>query len=340
MVERFLLDRVDAKAARAAVAEQLDTPCLRATHEAQASLPITQLAGSRAHVALHTAVVQRVPVARVDDRAFRRPYLQALRRLAHARNCAPVRADQYSCSMRGATAAHRSRRPAVAGVFYPRDPQTLRTVLAEFLAQAIGRRAASNVPDPARRGRASMPKALIAPHAGYVYSGPIAASAYSALGDAAHAIERVVLIGPSHYVPFSGLAVQLPFLQVLLGDFRVLPIAAGAATAREVAAALQCVWGNEETLIVVSSDLSHYLEYAVARSADASTAQSILNCSTELGGEQACGCVGINGLMDVARARELEVRLLDLRNSGDTTEDRARVVGYGAFALYEPHVMG
>jgi len=109
-------------------------------------------------------------------------------------------------------------------------------------------------------------------------------------------------------------------------------------SAREVAAALECVWGNEETLIVVSSDLSHYLEYAAARSVDASTAQSILNCSTELGGEQACGCVGINGLMHVARERELEVRLLDLRNSGDTTVERSRVVGYGAFALYEPRV--
>ena len=224
-----------------------------------------------------------------------------------------------------------------------------------------------------------MPKALIAPHAGYVYSGPIAASAYSALGCAAHGIERVVLIGPSHFLPFSGLAVsraeafetplgtvpvddaarrdfvrvphvvtadaphahehslevQLPFLQVLLDEFQVLPIAAGDATAGEVAAALECVWGNEETLIVVSSDLSHYLEYAAARSADASTAQSILDCSTELGGEHACGCVGINGLMHVARERELEVRLLDLRNSGDTAADRARVVGYGAFALYE-----
>jgi len=134
------------------------------------------------------------------------------------------------------------------------------------------------------------------------------------------------------------LEVQLPFLQVLLGEFRVLPIAAGDATAREVAAALECVWGNEETLIVVSSDLSHYLEYAAARSVDASTAQSILNCSTELGGEQACGCVGINGLMHIARERELEVRLLDLRNSGDTTVERSRVVGYGAFALYEPRV--
>ena len=126
--------------------------------------------------------------------------------------------------------------------------------------------------------------------------------------------------------------------QVLLDEFQVLPIAAGDATAGEVAAALECVWGNEETLIVVSSDLSHYLEYAAARSVDASTAQSILNCSTELGGEQACGCVGINGLMHVARERELEVRLLDLRNSGDTAAELARVVGYGAFALYEARV--
>ena len=284
--------------------------------------------------------------------------------------------------MRSASEVHGIRRPAVAGVFYPRDPQTLRTVLAACLAKAIRPQATPNAADAARAARAAMPKALIAPHAGYSYSGPIAASAYSALGDTAHGIERVVLFGPSHFVPFSGLAVsratafetplgavavddaarrdvlrvpqvvaadaphahehslevQLPFLQTLLGEFRALPIAAGYATAREVAAALECVWGNEETLIVVSSDLSHYLEYAAARSVDASTAQSILNCSTELGGEQACGCVGINGLMHVARERELEVRLLDLRNSGDTTVERSRVVGYGAFALYEPRV--
>jgi Memo-like protein len=106
------------------------------------------------------------------------------------------------------------------------------------------------------------------------------------------------------------LEVPLPFLQALLDEFQVLAIAAGDATAREVAAALEYVLGNEETLIVVSSDLSHYLEYAAARSVDASTAQSILNCSTELGGGQACGCVGINGLMHVAREREFEVRLL------------------------------
>ena len=283
--------------------------------------------------------------------------------------------------MRGAIEVPRIRRPVVAGFFYPQDPQALRTAIADYLAEANRPQAAPNAAR-AHPVCASTPKALIAPHAGYVYSGPIAASAYSALGCAAHGIERVVLIGPSHFLPFSGLAVsraeafetplgavpvddaarrdvlhvphvvtadaphahehslevQLPFLQVLLDEFQVLPIATGDATAREVAAALQCVWGNEETLIVVSSDLSHYLEYAAARSVDASTAQSILNCSTELGGEQACGCVGINGLMDVARERELEVRQLDLRNSGDTAAERTRVVGYGAFALYEARV--
>jgi AmmeMemoRadiSam system protein B len=284
--------------------------------------------------------------------------------------------------MHGAIEVSRIRRPAVAGHFYPQDPQALRTAIADCLAQANRPQPAPNAARSARPVCASIPKALIAPHAGYVYSGPIAASAYSALGRAAHGIERVVLIGPSHFLPFSGLAVsraeafetplgavpvddaarrdvlraphvvaadaphahehslevQLPFLQVLLDEFQVLPIAAGDATAREVAAALECVWGNEETLIVVSSDLSHYLEYTAARSVDASTAQSILNCSTELSGEQACGCVGINGLMHVARERELEVRLLDLRNSGDTAAERARVVGYGAFALYEAPV--
>jgi AmmeMemoRadiSam system protein B len=135
------------------------------------------------------------------------------------------------------------------------------------------------------------------------------------------------------------LEVQLPFLQVLLGEFRMLPIATGEATVREVAMALEHVWGGEETLVVVSSDLSHYLRYDAARSVDAATAQAILTRSTELDGEQACGCIGINGLMQLAAERALEVRLLDLRNSGDTTAERSRVVGYGAFALYETHAL-
>jgi AmmeMemoRadiSam system protein B len=268
------------------------------------------------------------------------------------------------------------RRPAVAGLFYPHSPQKLRALLDNCSARAVRPEAPQRAVHPACT---STLKALIAPHAGYVYSGPIAASAYGALGEGAHQIERVVLIGPSHFEGFAGLAVpraaafetplgvvpidnalrrevlrlphvvatdlpherehslevQLPFLQVLLGEFRVLPIVTGEATVQEVATVLKHVWGHDETLIVVSSDLSHYLRYDAARGVDAATAEAILACSTELDGGQACGCTGINGLMQIATERALEVRLLDLRNSGDTTAERSRVVGYGAFALYE-----
>jgi len=284
--------------------------------------------------------------------------------------------------MRDATHVPSMRPPAVAGLFYPQNPQTLRAVVDDCLVQAVRPDRVPNAAGGALPVRASQPKALIVPHAGYVYSGPVAASAYSVLRDAAHRIDRVVLIGPSHFVRFSGLAVsqadgfetplgavpideaarrkvlrvphvvpadaphahehslevQLPFLQVVLGEFQVLPIAAGDATARDVAAALESVWGDENTLIVVSSDLSHYLAYAAARRVDAATTRAILDRSTGLDAEQACGYVGINGLMQVARDRGLEVRWLDLRNSGDTAGERSRVVGYGAFALDETHV--
>lgn len=253
-------------------------------------------------------------------------------------------------------------------------------MLSGCLGEAAGPQPTQDVPEEEGRGFSRRPKALICPHAGYRYSGPIAASAYRALGEAAQRIERVVILGPSHFVPFAGLAVpradafatplgavaideparcmilrvphvmradapharehslelQVPFLQLLLGDFRVLPIAVGEATAPQVAAVLECLWGGEDTLIVVSSDLSHYLDYAAARRVDRETAQAILDYSTVLGSAQACGCVGINGLMYVARRRRLDVGLLDLRNSGDTSAGRTSVVGYGAFALYEP----
>ena len=273
----------------------------------------------------------------------------------------------------------RVRPAAVAGSFYPRDPETLRSTVEECLAQACCVTPPSHTAAHAVATPSARPKALICPHAGYIYSGPIAGSAYGALGDALEGIERVVLLGPSHFVPFSGLAlpraeafqtplglvpvdsdarrellrvphvvsadaphasehsleVQLPFLQVLLGEVPVLPIAAGDATPPEVAAALERVWGGEETLVVISSDLSHYLDYARARSVDAATAQAILGHSTELDGDQACGYVGVNGLLWAGQLRHMRVRLLDLRNSGDTQPDRSRVVGYGAFALYE-----
>jgi MEMO1 family protein len=280
--------------------------------------------------------------------------------------------------VRGAIQILDVRPAAVAGLFYPQEAAALRSAVRDCLAQAAWQVAArsSAAQTPAGRPR---PKALISPHAGYVYSGPVAGSAYGALTAGTQRIERVVVIGPSHFVPFAGLAVtratafetplgsvpvddaarrevlrlpgvtaadapharehslevQLPFLQELLGEFRLLPLAVGDAMPQEVAAALDCLWGDEDTLIIVSSDLSHYLEYGAARRIDAATAQAIMSYSTDLGGAQACGCVGINGLMYAARQRRLIVELLDLRNSGDTSPERSRVVGYGAFALYE-----
>jgi MEMO1 family protein len=284
--------------------------------------------------------------------------------------------------MRDATPTGRVRPPAVAGSFYPQDPRALRSMVVDCLAQARDSQGVRHTAAQPGRRPSSRPKAVIAPHAGYIYSGPIAGSAYAAVSDALEGIERVVLLGPSHFVPFAGLAlpraeafqtplglvpvdgearrellgvshvvtgdapharehsleVQLPFLQVLLGEVPVLPIAAGEATAPQVAAVLERVWGGEETLIIVSSDLSHYLDYATARAVDTATAESILASSAELDAEQACGYVAVNGLLYAARRLHLGVRLLDLRNSGDTQPDRTRVVGYGAFALYEGQV--
>jgi AmmeMemoRadiSam system protein B len=219
---------------------------------------------------------------------------------------------------------------------------------------------------------------LIVPHAGYVYSGPVAASAFRSLVGLAGTIERVVLAGPTHRVPVPGIAVpevaafdtplgrvpvdtatvsrllslphvyatnlphrmehslevQLPFLQVTLEQFALVPLAVGDAPAATVAAVLEACWGGPETLVVVSTDLSHYRDYEGARRADTETAQAILGRQQDFRDEQACGCRVLNGLMRVARDRDLRVQELDLRNSGDTSGDRSRVVGYGAFALY------
>jgi len=244
------------------------------------------------------------------------------------------------------------RAPAVAGSFYPADPSQLRETVARLLASAA-------------YGRP--PKALIAPHAGYVYSGPVAASAFRRVEDAP--ISRVVLLGPSHLGPLRGLAlpgaaamrtplgdvpieevslphdrrahaeehsleVELPFLQVALRSFTVVPLAVGDATPDEVAGVLEQLWGGGETLIVVSSDLSHYLSYAEAQRADAASAKEILALG-RLTPHDACGAVPVNGLLFASRRRGLRPELIDLRNSGDTAGDKRRVVGYGAFAFYE-----
>lgn len=258
-----------------------------------------------------------------------------------------------------------SARPAaVAGLFYPGEPAELGATVDGMLARA------GNPSGPP-------PKALIVPHAGYVYSGPIAATAYRQLAGIADRITRVVLIGPAHRVALNGMAfpsvdgfsvpcgevrldraaidaalalpgtcvsdaahaqehcleVHLPFLQAVLGEFDLVPIVVGRCAASDVARVLEALWGGEETLIVVSSDLSHYHSYADARAIDAHTTARILARSTDLTGEEACGAYAINGLMVLARELGLSVRALDVRNSGDTAGDRRQVVGYGAYAL-------
>lgn len=266
------------------------------------------------------------------------------------------------------------RRPAVAGLFYPGSERELRSTVESLLREAV--------PDPgpvATAPKAPKAKAIIAPHAGYVYSGPIAASAFQALAAAGAALRRIVVLGPAHRVAVRGLAlpgadafatplgeiavdteaaeavsrlpqvstfpeahgpehsleVEMPFLQVLFPDARVLPVVVGDAGEDEVAEVLDLVWGGPDTAIVISSDLSHYLPYDVARRVDHETADEILALEGPLHSRQACGARPINGLLAVARRRGLMPRLLDLRSSGDTAGDRGRVVGYGAFAFAE-----
>jgi AmmeMemoRadiSam system protein B len=261
-----------------------------------------------------------------------------------------------------------TRPPAVAGFFYPASAAELQRDVQTFLAEA---RPITSTE--------SAPKVLIAPHAGYVYSGPIAASAYARIAGAADSIERVVLLGPAHRVHVDGMAlpaagqfqtplgnididqgavaavqqlpqvvisdeahaqehsleVHLPFLQQLLGSFKLVPFAVGSASPQQVAEVLELLWGGNETLIVISSDLSHYLPYPRACATDEFTAETILQLQPILDHHQACGATPINGLLLAAQARGLEPRLLDLRNSGDTAGDKSRVVGYASFAFHE-----
>ena len=257
------------------------------------------------------------------------------------------------------------RAPAVAGLFYPADPRQLAHDVQQLL----------NAAHPP----ALTPKALIVPHAGYIYSGPIAATAYATLQPIAAHIRRVVLLGPTHRVAVRGLAlpgaeafdtplgrvmldaeaarsiahlpqvtvsaqahalehsleVQLPFLQSVLPEFTLLPLAVGMATPEEVAEVLETLWGGEETLIVISSDLSHFLPYATAQRVDNGTVQAILKLRQPIDHEQACGGTPINGMIVAAQHHHLTPHLLDLRNSGDTAGSHDQVVGYAALAFTE-----
>jgi hypothetical protein len=260
------------------------------------------------------------------------------------------------------------RPAAVAGAFYPGNPAQLAAEVAELLDGV-----------ESLEPKFCFPKALIVPHAGYVYSGPVAARAYDELAAARGIVKRVVLLGPTHYVAGRGLAlptsevfetplgripldleavrsladlpqvvrsepahaqehsleVQLPFLQQVLGDFALVPLAAGAATTEEVAQVLERLWGGPETLIVISTDLSHYHAYDEAKRIDGATLERILGLGTDINHDEACGATGLNGFLRLVATKNLSLRLLAACNSGDTAGGKARVVGYAAFALYE-----
>lgn len=268
---------------------------------------------------------------------------------------------------------HVVRQPAVAGTFYPGDQRTLSGTVASLLAGAQAEQASGTT--------GPTPKVLVVPHAGYIYSGVMAARGYARLASAHGIIRRVVLLGPAHRVRVRGLAlpgsgafasplgevaidpqaaaalthlpqvvvnpaahaqehaleVQLPFLQMVLDEFTLVPLAVGDASAEEVAEVLEALWGGPETLIVISSDLSHYLPYRMAQDLDRNTVERILALQGPLTHEQACGGTPLNGLLLSARRHSLQPELLGLCNSGDTAGDRQRVVGYAAIAFSEAH---
>ncbi len=256
------------------------------------------------------------------------------------------------------------REPAVAGMFYPGSFEELDEVVVELLADAQPDRALP------------LPKAIVVPHAGYVYSGPVAATAFARLAPHASRIGRVVLLGPAHRAFVAGVVwpgasamrtplgdvavdvealrrvprvaadpeahrrehsieVELPFLQRVAPEAKVVPLVVGRATPEEVGEILAALWGGPETVVVVSSDLSHYLPYEIGRREDRRTSARIVSLDGPLRGEEACGAAALNGLLWVARRKGLRCELCDLRSSGDTAGSRDGVVGYGAFAFFE-----
>ncbi len=260
------------------------------------------------------------------------------------------------------------RPAAVAGTFYPGDPRSLAAEVDDLIGGV-----------EQLAPRLGFPKALVVPHAGYIYSGPVAARAYDVIAPARGIVKRVVLLGPVHRVAVRGLAlpaaeffdtplgripidqdavrglaslpqvvssapahamehsleVQLPFLQKVLGDFSLVPLAVGMASVEEVAAVLERLWGGAETLIVVSTDLSHYHAYDKARQIDGATIARIAGLATDINHEEACGATPLNGLLKVVKNRNLSIKLLAACNSGDTAGGKEQVVGYSSFALHE-----
>ncbi len=257
-----------------------------------------------------------------------------------------------------------TRQPAVCGSFYPEQANELESSVGDMLSAAVH--------------STLKPKALIAPHAGYIYSGEIAASAYHCMEAVSASIKRVVLLGPSHHVAFSGVAtpgcdafltplgsvpldqnaietielhpdvmpmpvvhekehcieVHLPFLQTVLTDFSIVPLVVGDVEAPIVAELIETLWQDDETFIIVSTDLSHFLPYDKAQIKDKKTNEHIVTLNADLDGRQACGCRPLNGFLQTCQKQQLTITNIDLRNSGDTAGSKDRVVGYGAYVVH------
>lgn len=266
-----------------------------------------------------------------------------------------------------------TREPAVAGTFYPADADVLQQTVSGLLEKA----GAKDKPP------ASI-KAMIVPHAGYIYSGELAAQAYASLQSVREKIKTVVLLGPAHKVYFPGIAapaadefktplgtipidtntiervlekfpfvqrlpqphrdehsleVQLPFLQELLEDFSLIPLVVGDSRPDQVDKIIGYLWGDETTLIVISTDLSHFHDYDTAQSMDGQTASAIESLQPQgLNGDYACGFLPVSGMLLAARRRQMWPERVGLCNSGDTTGERSRVVGYGAWLFQETAV--
>lgn len=266
------------------------------------------------------------------------------------------------------------RREAVAGSFYPSNCEALQTEVNALLANSWR----PSIHSHSVHLTLANPKAIIVPHAGYIYSGSVAATAYKTLAPVSEYIKRVVLLGPSHRVCFRGVAycsadyyqtplgqitidhasidvikslsqiseldkahqeehsleVQLPFLQTVLGEFSLIPLVVGDAKPEEVAEIIDTLWGKEETLIVISTDLSHFLNYQQAIAVDTATNQAIEEYRyNDISYENACGRIALQAMLKTAQHRQLNITTLDLRNSGDTAGTKDRVVGYGAWVI-------
>ncbi len=257
----------------------------------------------------------------------------------------------------------KTRQAAVAGLFYPADKSTLERTVAKLLAAApAGDDGAKAIIVPhagyqysgltaahayrlleSRRGRIHRVVLLGPAHRVYLegMALPSVDAFTTPLGDVpidtggvrqALALPGTKISDEAHAGEHS-LEVHLPFLQTVLDDFHVVPIVVGICPAREIETVLEALWGDDETVIVVSSDLSHFHSYVDAQGIDADTSARIEARETTLHGEEACGAYALNGLLRAATTRGLQVRTLDLRNSGDTAGDKQRVVGYGAYAL-------